>query len=97
MVYPGPAEHLRAKAGEFLQNKAWPADWVFLLDPDYGFTEAYGLRWEAKKETAYPSTFVIGRDGVVIFSKVSRTHGGRATAAEVLARVPDRTADGGGR
>jgi peroxiredoxin len=97
MVYPGPAEHVLAKAGEFLQNKSWPADWSFVLDPDYGFTNAYGLRWEAKRETAYPATFVIGRDGVVVFAKVSRTHGGRTTATEVLAQVPARPAGGGGR
>jgi len=66
-----------------------PRSWfVFPLDPDYAFTNRYGLRWEAKNETAYPSTFSIGRDGWVTFSKVSKTHGGRTTAAEVLARLP---------
>lgn len=85
MVYPGPAQQLQAKAAEFLQNKAWPAEFIFLLDPDYTFTNAYGIRWEAKNETAYPSTFVIGRDGRVTMAKISKTHGGRATAAEALA------------
>ncbi len=87
MVYPGPAMELKAHAQEFLANKAWPADFVFLLDPDYAFTNAYGLRWDAKNETAYPSTFVIGRDGNVSFAKVSRTHGGRTHAAEVLEKL----------
>jgi peroxiredoxin len=88
MVYPGPAQQLQAKAAEFLQNKAWPAEYLFVLDPDYAFTQAYGLRWEAKNETAYPSTFVIGRDGRVTFAKISKTHGGRTTAAEILASLP---------
>ncbi|HEY1111674.1 MAG TPA: peroxiredoxin family protein [Opitutaceae bacterium] len=87
MVYPGPADQLQRRAGEFLKDKAWPADFVFLLDPDYTFTNAYELRWEAKNETAYPSTFVIGRDGKVQWAKVSKTHGGRSTAAEVLAKL----------
>jgi peroxiredoxin Q/BCP len=87
MVYPGPAEKLQAKANEFLANKDWPADFVFLLDPDYTFTKAYGLRWDAPKETAYPATFIIQRDGKVTYAKVSQTHGGRTTAQEVLSKL----------
>lgn len=87
MVYPGPAKELERRAGEFLKDKSWPADFVFLLDPDYTFTNAYELRWEAKNETAYPSTFVIGRDGKVQWAKVSKTHGGRSTAADVLSKL----------
>ncbi|MGH7959038.1 MAG: redoxin family protein, partial [Opitutaceae bacterium] len=55
MVYPGPADQLKAHAHEFLANKDWPADFLYVIDPDYSFTNAYGLRWEAPKETAYPS------------------------------------------
>lgn len=87
MVYPGPAPQLQAKAREFLAGKDWPGDFLLLLDPDYTFTLAYGLRWAAPKETAYPATFIVGRDGLVKFAKVSRSHGGRTTAAEVLARL----------
>jgi thioredoxin-dependent peroxiredoxin len=87
MVYPGPAEALQAHAAEFIADKAWPRDFVFLVDPDFTFTNAYGLRWDAKNETAYPSTFVIDGGGVVKFAKISRTHGGRATAAEILAKL----------
>lgn len=88
MVYPGPAQQLQAKAAEFLQNKAWPAEFLFVLDPDYTFTKDYGLRWEAKNETAYPSTLIIGGDGRVTLAKISKTHGGRTTAAEILASLP---------
>lgn len=84
MVYPGPAEKLKEHAQEFLQNKQWPKDFIFVTDPDYRFTEAYGLRWNAPKETAYPSTFVIGKDNKVRFAQVSKTHGGRANVAGVL-------------
>ena len=84
LVYPGPAQGLKAHAQEFIRGKTLPGNFYLVLDPDYDFTVAYGLRWEAKNETAYPSTFVIGQDGKVQFAKISTTHGGRATAEEVL-------------
>lgn len=87
MVYPGPAEQLQAHASEFLRDKNWPADFRLVIDPDYTFTRAYGLRWEAKNETAYPSLFVIGRDGKVTFAQVSKTHGGRVSAKQALAEL----------
>jgi len=58
-----------------------------VLDPDYVFTNLYGLRWDAPRETAYPSTFVVDSLGVVRFSKISRSHGGRASVDEVLQAV----------
>lgn len=87
-VYPGPPDHLAEKAGEFLKDKTMPEHFDMLLDPDYGFTKAYGLRWNAPKETAYPSTFVVDRQGVVVFSKVVKSHGGRSTATEILSALP---------
>jgi len=86
-VYPGPAEKLKERAGEFVKGKDYPAHFQILLDPDYAFTTAYGLRWEAKNETAYPSTFVIDGKGRVTYLKVSKTHGDRAKVADVLAAV----------
>jgi peroxiredoxin len=87
-VYPGPADALQSRAKEFLADKTWPANFEFLLDPGYAFTNAYGLRWDAPRETAYPSTFVIGRGGKVEWAVVSKTHGGRTKVADVLARLP---------
>jgi peroxiredoxin len=84
MVYPGPSDQLKAHAREFLTNKDWPADFLYVIDPDYSFTNAYGLRWEAPRETAYPSTFIIDRDGRVRFAHVSKTHGNRVSAAAAL-------------
>ena len=83
-VYPGPANALQEHAAEFLKNKDWPSDFVFLVDPDYAMVNTYGLRWNAKNETAYPSTFIIKRGGKVQFAKISREHGGRVTRAELL-------------
>jgi peroxiredoxin Q/BCP len=84
MVYPGPAEKLKEHAEEFLKNKGWPKEFLFVTDPDYTFTKAYGLRWDAPGETAYPSTFIVNQAGKVRFAKVSKDHGGRAIAAEAL-------------
>ncbi|MFO0957901.1 MAG: peroxiredoxin family protein [Isosphaeraceae bacterium] len=83
LVYPGPSKELKARAQEFLGGKALPENFDLVLDPDYTFTKAYGLRWDAPNETAYPSTFVIDREGKVRFAKISRAHGGRAKAAEI--------------
>lgn len=86
-VYPGPADDLKAHAKEFAgwKGREWPADFLFVLDPDYTMVNAYGVRWDAPKETAYPSTFVIGRDGKVKSSIVSKSHGQRSEPADILA------------
>jgi peroxiredoxin len=94
LVYPGPGKELQARAKEFAGAAAWPAPMTLVLDPDYTFTNLYNLRWDAARETAYPSTFVIDDQGVVRFQKVSKTHGGRAKTAEVLKAV--RGLDGSG-
>jgi peroxiredoxin len=83
-VYPGPTESVQQRATEFAAGKAFPPNFRFVLDPNYTFTVSYALRWDAPQETAYPSTFVIDRAGVVRYAVISRTHSGRATAADVL-------------
>ena len=89
MVYPGPAADLKAHAAEFLQNKEWPRDFLFVIDPDYTFTSAYGLRWDAKNETAYPSTFIIAPDNKVRFAHISKQHGDRVDSAAALKALAD--------
>ena len=86
-VYPGPANDLKAHADEFVKGKDYPAHFQFLLDPDYSFTNAYGLRWDAKNETAYPSTFAMDTKRKLTFAKVSKSHGGRVAVADVLKAV----------
>ncbi|MCL5745797.1 MAG: peroxiredoxin family protein [Acidobacteria bacterium] len=61
MIYPGPGQDLPSRAKEFAVDKQFPDNFYLLLDPDYRFTNLYGLRWNAPKETAYPSTFLIDR------------------------------------
>ena len=79
-VYPGPSAGLRAHAEAFTANGTVPAGFRILLDPDYSFTQMYGLRWDAPNETAYPSTFVLDKNGVVAFAQVSHDHGDRVPA-----------------
>ncbi|MBS0203001.1 MAG: peroxiredoxin family protein [Planctomycetes bacterium] len=83
-VYPGPAEKLKDRAADFVKGKDYPEHFQILLDPDYDFAKAYGLRWDAQGETAYPSTFVIDRQRHVAFAVVSKSHGGRTNPADVL-------------
>ena len=84
LVYPGSRLNLDARAAEFAAGKQFPAHFELLLDPDYELTNSYSLRWDAPNETAFPATFVVDRQGKVVFSKVSKSHGGRTNPAEVL-------------
>ncbi|MEO5987825.1 MAG: peroxiredoxin family protein [Candidatus Eisenbacteria bacterium] len=86
-VYPGPAEELSTRAAEFVKGKDYPDHFRILLDPDYTFTNRYGLRWKAEHETSYPSTFVINLKRKVTYARVSKTHGDRAKVEDVLRAV----------
>lgn len=83
-VYPGPSKNLSERAKEFVRDKTIPEHSQFLVDPDYSFTNAYHLRWDVPKETAYPSTFIIQKDRPVTIAKVSDVHGGRTAVDEIL-------------
>jgi peroxiredoxin len=82
-IYPGTAD-VNQHADAFAASAEAPPNFRLALDPDYAFTQAYHLRWDAKDETAYPSTFVVDRTGVIRWRQISRTHAGRATATDVL-------------
>ena len=66
---------------------------MLVLDPKYDFIRPLGLRWDQKGETAYPSTFVLDNNRVVKFAKVSKTHGDRAKAKDILAALDNESAD----
>ena len=84
MVYPGPADDLKAHAKEFLGSKDWPKDFIFVIDTAFSLVDAYGLRWDAPKETSYPSTFLLDQKGMVRFVKISHSHGDRTKAADII-------------
>lgn len=89
-IYPGPPDDLPGKAAESAAGKQLPENFTLLLDPGYEFTNLYNLRWDAPKETAFPSTFLINREGKVFFAKISNSHGGRTSAAEILDALAHR-------
>lgn len=86
-VYPGPSKNLGERAKEFLKDQTIPPHFQLLMDPDYSLVNSYHLRWDAPRETAYPSTFVIRKDRRITFAKISREHGGRTSVDEVLKSV----------
>ncbi|WP_263365996.1 peroxiredoxin family protein [Edaphobacter bradus] len=87
-VYPGPPAKVDKKAEEFLTKQDKLSGNLYLVvDPDYKFTNQYGLRWEGLFETAYPSTFIIDRNRTILFRKISHSHGDRSTSEEVLAEL----------
>lgn len=90
-VYPGPSQYLDEKAKEFaaFQEEAWPAHTILVTDPDYKMVNAYRLRWDAPRETAYPATLIIGKDRKIQYAKISESHAGRTKAAEVVAKLKE--------
>ncbi len=68
-IYPGPPDDLASKAAESAAGKTLPEHFMMLLDPGYEFTNLYGLRWDAPKETAYPSTFLLNKKGGSLLSE----------------------------
>ena len=89
LVYPGPANDLKKHAGDFStsKGKALPKDFTLVLDPDSDMVKSYSLRWDAPGETSYPGTFVVDKQGVIRFIKISHGHGGRAGSGEILAAL----------
>ena len=85
LVYPGPPAELDQHAKEFLEKQAdLPSNVVLVTDPDYKVTNLYELRWDAPNETAYPSTFILDKKGIVVFEKISHSHGERVSAQDAL-------------
>ena len=89
LVYPGPPADLDQHAKEFLAKQAdLPSNVVLVTDPDYKVTNLYGLRWDAPRETAYPSTFILDKEGTVLFERISHSHGDRLSAPDARDHPP---------
>ena len=84
LVYPGAASLLEKHAEEFMGDRSLPEPLTMVRDPDMKMINEYALRWNSPRETAYPATFVVDGNGEVRWSKVSDSHGGRASAQEVI-------------
>ncbi len=70
------------------KDKAMGEHAILAVDADSRLVSSLGLRWKEKGETAYPATLVIDQQRKIVWSKVSRSHGDRANAKEVLAALP---------
>ena len=88
LVYPGPPADLDQHAKEFLAKQSdLPPNIELVIDPDYKMTNLYGLRWDAPHETAYPSTFILDKNGNILFEKISHSHGDRTSAEDILGQL----------
>lgn len=83
-IYPGAASSLDEHAEEFMGQRTLPSPLVLVRDPDMKMVDAWGLRWNAPRETAYPATYVIDGDGKIVWKLVSDSHAGRSTAEDVI-------------
>jgi len=87
LVYPGAADLVQLKAEDFATGKTMPSNMHFTTDPDLKTVNLYNLRWDAPNETAYPTTLLIDKSGVIRYAKISKSHGDRSSAADVLAEL----------
>ena len=83
-VYPGPLEGLKERAEDFIRGEALPENFYLVLDPGFGFTNLYQLRWDAPNQTAHPATFVVDQAGIVQYVKISDGVADRAGVDVIL-------------
>lgn len=84
LVYPGEGTDLQRHAKRFMGSRKLPEPLVIVRDQDMRMVKEWGVRWDRSRETAYPSTFVIDRNGRVRWSKISDNHAGRSTVEEIM-------------
>ncbi|MEO1618986.1 MAG: redoxin domain-containing protein [Planctomycetota bacterium] len=87
LVYPGPELNLERHAKQFVGSRRIPEMFTMVRDPGMEMITSWGLRWDARRETAYPATYVIGPGRRVLWSKVSKSHGGRASVDEIVRAI----------
>jgi peroxiredoxin len=84
LVYPGEAETIEKNAEQFLGSRRLPEPLVLVRDQGMEMVDQWGLRWNARKETAYPATYVFDRNARLRWKKVSKSKAGRSTVEEIL-------------
>ena len=84
LIYPGEVDSLEDKAEEFFKSADLPKNFHVMIDQDYEIVNAYGLRWDATRETTYPATFVANKQGKITYALISDGHGGRSDAEDVV-------------
>lgn len=88
-VYPGEetGDTLDQRAKQFVGSKRLSPPFVMVRDPGMEMVKEWGLRWDEPRETAYPSVYLVGPGSRVKWSKVSKSHGGRASVEEILTAI----------
>ena len=84
LVYPGEGTLLQRHAEEFMGSRSLPDPLVIVRDQEMKMVTEWGLRWDRPRETAYPSAYIIDRNGRVRWLKVSDNHAGRASVDEIV-------------
>lgn len=84
LVYPGNADQLEKNSKRFLGSRKLPHPIKVVRDDDMEMVKEWGIRWEARNQTAYPATFVVDQNGRIAWKKVSNTSAGRSTVEEIL-------------
>jgi peroxiredoxin len=87
LVYPGEEDGLQRHADAFLGARRLPEPLVLVRDPGMEMIQSWNLRWNGRRETAYPAAYVIGSGRRVKWAKVSESHGGRASVEEILRAI----------
>jgi peroxiredoxin len=91
-VYPGTdSKNLVDDAKQMTGSGQLPGNIHVVIDPDYQFTNQYGLRWDAPNQTAYPTTFVVSKGGMVFFVHTGRTSSDQTPAKDILAVINANT------
>jgi peroxiredoxin len=85
-VYPGTdGKDLGSDANQMMAGAPLPPNVHVVIDPNYQFTNQYGLRWAAPNQTAFPSTFLVSRGQTVIFAHTGHTSSDQTPPADTLA------------
>lgn len=87
-VYPGSdGKDLSEDALQMTGTALLPSNVHVVLDPNYSFTNLYGLRWNAANQTVYPTTFVLNREGMVYFVHKGLSASDQTRVTDTLAVV----------
>ena len=84
LVYPGNTDQLAKQAKRFLGSRKLPHPVTMVHDDNMQMVKNWGLRWQARNQTAYPATFVVDQNGRIAWKKVSTSQAGRSTVEEIL-------------
>jgi peroxiredoxin len=91
-VYPGnDTKDLAADASQMTGRATLPANVHVVIDPNYVFSNQYGLRWNAPNQTVYPTTFVVDKAGMVFFMHTGHTSSDQTPVTDALAVINANT------